>query len=238
MLPTMSPILTNQESRVGANDTVIITFVLDGGATHLLTGTCYSDLLHGAMPSNMTVTGFNSNDAPLQGEMFGTFYMHAVGIENEDAVGAYKMSMTTVPGLAFNLFPASAPRSSVTVYHRARSSLSQVYPVGGAHHGCYSTTATTTALSAPICAAWRYPKSMYGHHSVVVVGSIGSNDQDRKTAILESNSSRFERISGAHISMHRLGRRARARGRVHACVVVRRGPRRARVPACLRAERS
>ena len=56
MLPTMSPILTNQESRVGANDTVIITFVLDGGATHLLTGTCYSDLLHGAMPSNMTVT--------------------------------------------------------------------------------------------------------------------------------------------------------------------------------------
>jgi hypothetical protein len=25
--------------------------------------------------------------------------------ENEDAVGAYKMSMTTVPGLAFNLFP-------------------------------------------------------------------------------------------------------------------------------------
>eukprot|EP01043_Picozoa_sp_COSAG02_P019135 COSAG02_NODE_913_length_15994_cov_6.140484_10_plen_73_part_00 len=31
MLPTMSPILTNQESRVGANDTVIITFVLDGG---------------------------------------------------------------------------------------------------------------------------------------------------------------------------------------------------------------
>eukprot|EP01043_Picozoa_sp_COSAG02_P003404 COSAG02_NODE_83_length_39665_cov_25.213719_3_plen_94_part_00 len=53
----------------------------------------------------MTVTGFNSNDAPLQGEMFGTVYMHAVGIENEDAVGAYKMSMTTVPGLAFNLFP-------------------------------------------------------------------------------------------------------------------------------------
>jgi hypothetical protein len=105
MLPTMSPILTNQEPRVGANDTVIITFVLDGGATHLLTGTCYSDLLHGAMPSNMTVTGFNSNDAPLQGEMFGTVYMHAVGIENEDAVGAYKMSMTTVPGLAFNLFP-------------------------------------------------------------------------------------------------------------------------------------
>eukprot|EP01043_Picozoa_sp_COSAG02_P000304 COSAG02_NODE_5_length_66751_cov_63.939148_50_plen_125_part_00 len=70
-----------------------------------MTGTCYSDLLHGAMPSNMTVTGFNSNDAPLQGEMFGTVYMHAVGIENEDAVGAYKMSMTTVPGLAFNLFP-------------------------------------------------------------------------------------------------------------------------------------
>ena len=71
----------------------------------MLTGTCYSDLLHGAMPSNMTVTGFNSNDAPLQGEMFGTVYMHVVGTENEDAVGAYKMSMTTVPGLAFNLFP-------------------------------------------------------------------------------------------------------------------------------------
>eukprot|EP01043_Picozoa_sp_COSAG02_P027547 COSAG02_NODE_1631_length_11575_cov_5.514639_11_plen_76_part_00 len=47
----------------------------------------------------------NSNDAPLQGEMFGTVYMHAVGIKNEDAVGAYKMSMATaLPGLAFNLF--------------------------------------------------------------------------------------------------------------------------------------
>ena len=53
----------------------------------------------------MMVTGFNSNDAPLQGEMYGTVFMHAVGVDEQDAVGSYRMSMTTIPGLAFNLFP-------------------------------------------------------------------------------------------------------------------------------------
>ena len=45
------------------------------------------------------VTGFNSNDAPLQGEMYGTVFMHAVGVDEQDAVGSYRMSMTTIPGL-------------------------------------------------------------------------------------------------------------------------------------------